>query len=707
MPAEQLELIKELSGGKLYSSAILGTYQFDGEFFENEVLPVLNQLDITNIIVLTESQTYREASELTKAGKSYYIDYVRCSGVHHPKFTALLGHDHGRAFIGSANLTEAGWQRSGEMMTVVDYPNETTETISVFTQLREFIELSVNQIHSSRATAAINEAFRDAPWLPEALGQSRDEHLQILHNHNEPLLPQVLDHVDDQSIEEIEICSPFFSGPDEAAFEEVCNVDPEEIKINLQPDRVEGFNAEVLQDSCFEDINVTVNNISLTGDDADRYLHAKLLILKGSAGVWAFYGSPNFTTPALLKTRADGNIELGVLRYEADPNYFDYLLDPDAVSRDSIVPNSVTYRQTDSIDTDEDQPDFYLNDAYLCTDGTLVVEHEESTPSQATIHLRRPGNDTDLEIDIPEPGDNELRYKDEQITQLCRQSVQVKVTLEVSGTSKTSDARWIALPTLEQTPRRSEVQSIETTDGRDGLIEVLDRLPSWGIICEFLKNVNINSMEVGGGGGIIIDGDPPGDDDGGMEDWDPKGRDEIFENKATTLLDKMETSQQNLWLNLSNPEEFESFVNQYIALSKLVLWWKSQDPYEISDIGIMRTATKTIGEFIMRCNSHTEPEAAQALEEDHRLFEHTAIIMCYVDRLQQKAGYEHGSNNNLYHVFRSTNQEVLKAFGEFRGQPVPTKEHLEDCLEEYATIDAVSVDANEIESYCRELTDGT
>jgi hypothetical protein len=704
MATEQLALLEELSGSDLYSSAILGTYQFDGEFFEDEVLPILNQLDIANIVVLTDTQAYTEASDLTQAGQAYYLDHVRCSGIHHPKFVALLGHDHGRAFVGSGNLTEQGWSRNGELMTVVDYTADSGETGPVFTQLREFIEHSADQIHGSRATAAIDEAFRDAPWLSESI-QSNSDELGLLHNYTEPLLQQVLSHVGDQPVESIEICSPFFSGTDDAVLEGLCELAPEELVINIQPDMVEGFDAGHLNAACFDGIDVTVNKIALTGDDSDRYLHAKLLLLKGPAGAWAFYGSPNLTTPALLKTEANGNIELGMLRHESDPEYFDYLLGSETVTRESISPDSVKFRPTNSTETSIKKPDFYLTDAYLESDGTLVVDHGEAMPPWATVHIGQSSTEKGFDLELTELADGSIRCQDERIPQVCQQSAQVRLTLQFEDETLESDARWIALPTLEQTPRPSEVQTVETSDGRDGLLEVLDRLPTWGLICKFLEDVDFRSMAVEGSGGRRVVKSTGADGEGGLEEWDPKDRDEILEGKTSTLLERIKTTRQELVLQETDPELFESFVNQYIALSKLVLWWDSQDSGELTHLADIRAATEILGEFIRSLSGHAEKKGGQTLEKEHALFEHAAIIMCYVNELQQRAGYDAGPNEHVYSAFQNTNREVLMAFGDLRGQAVPTVERLEDCIDEYSAIDGVSVGARRVEFYCKDLVD--
>lgn len=703
MQAEQLAMLKELSGSDLYSSVILGTYQFDGAFFEEEVLPILNQLDIANIVVLTDTRAYLEASDLTRAGQAYYIDHVRCSGIHHPKFVALLGREKGRCFVGSGNLTERGWSRNGELMTVVDYPGKTGETDPVFAQLREFIDHSADQIHGSRATAAIEEAFRDAPWLSESVTGSTGK-CGLLHNYTEPLLQQVLSHVSNRQVETIEICSPFFSGTDDAVLAALCELAPEEIVINIQPDMVEGFDAEVLDAACFAGIDVTVNKIALSGEDSDRYLHAKLLLLKGPAGAWTFYGSPNLTTPALLETETNGNIELGVLRHESDSEYFDYLLDSETVTRELISPGSINYRRSSSTETSDENPDFYLTDAYLESDGTLIVEHEEATSLRATMRIHHSSTEEGFSIELTDLADGLVQSQDERLSQIRRQSAQAQLTLEFKDGTLRSDARWIALPTLEQTPRPSEIQTVETSDGRDGLLEVLDRLPTWGLICTFLENVDFRAMTVEGGSRIGGKG-KGADDDGGLEEWDPKDRDEILEEKASTLLYRIKQTRQDLRLQETDPELFESLVNQYIALSKLVLWWCSQEPEKLTHLAKIRTATEIIGGFISSLIGHTEEEGARALVEEHALFEHTAIIMCYVNELQQHANYDSGANENIYAAFQNTNREVLRSFGEIHKRSAPTEERLEDCLEEYKTIDAVSVRAKRVEYYYKNLID--
>jgi hypothetical protein len=712
MGGEQFGLLDELSGGQLYSSAILSTYGFDGTFFEADVLPVLSQLEVANTVVLTDTESYRRTDAVTQAGQSYYLDHVRCPQIHHPKFVALFGRDYGRLFVGSANLTKPGWQQSAELMTVIEYPGEPEgpDTKPVFAQLREFIEHSQARIRSSRASEAVDDAFDDAPWLPEAPAGNSGSDVQLLHNYETPLLPQVREHIGERPIETVEICSPFFSGGNTEPLEDLCELDPDRITVNIQPDKVEGFNADVFDTPAVADIDVTVNEIALTGDDADRYIHAKLLVLSGPDGSWAFYGSPNFTKTALLQTGDVGNVELGVLRYDSDPEHFAYLLDDEAVTREVIAPESIEYHPPTTYESSMDEVDIQLTDAYLESGGALIVEYEttdtDTAPEQATITLRHSTEDTTLDIDEPTVDAGSIQSDDDRISEFCEQAAQVRVSVHRGGEVLRSDARWISFPSLQQTPRPSEIQAIERSEGRDGLIDVLDRLPTWGLICKFLKNVDLRNATVSNTGRRITSNSPKAGEAGGMEEWSPLNREELFERKVQTLSSRFEQTHKKLLVGPADPETFESFVNQYVTLSKLVLWWESQDLSSFSHLAKIRVATETVGEFISGLHTNPDARAAAALEYEHALFEHTAVSVRYVEALQRRAGYDTGVNENVYRVFRNTNRDVLRAFAELRGEPTPD-DRLSEIIEEYDAIDAVAVSRGQVVQYCSEFVEST
>jgi len=140
MYPEPVDLLRSIKREPPYSSAVFGTYQFEGRFFEKQVLSTTQDLGIANVAVLTDEQQYEGATDLHQAGKQYYFDRVHCPGIHHPKFALFLDHDRGLAMIGSANLTEKGWRKNGEIITLIRYDGENSLQRGkfVFAQLSQF-----------------------------------------------------------------------------------------------------------------------------------------------------------------------------------------------------------------------------------------------------------------------------------------------------------------------------------------------------------------------------------------------------------------------------------------------------------------------------------------------------------------------------------------------------------------------------------------
>ena len=285
----------------------------------------------------------------------------------------------------------------------------------------------------------------------------------------------------------------------------------------------------------------------------------------------------------------------------------------------------MTVRRPGGSETSTVSGDFSLLDAYLEDDGKLILEYDQTNPEHATIHLTRSASGNTINIDVSNPTEKRIEVSKAQIEQFCNQSVEVSVTLEYQDRVEHSSKRWVALPSLEQTPRRSEIKTVETSDGRDGLIEVLDRLPTLGYVCDFLENIDIADMSVDTVGGTVTIGE--GTVGGsGKEEWDPKSRDELVKSKLQTLLNRFHSTQGEILLTPSDPDLFSTFVNQYVAVSKLILWFDTLDQYDLHYVQHIRSIMKEIHELIEVINRYEDPEAARRLENDHSLLERPCLI---------------------------------------------------------------------------------
>lgn len=165
--------------------------------------------------------------------------------------------------------------------------------------------------------------------------------------------------------------------------------------------------------------------------------------------------------------------------------------------------------------------------------------------------------------------------------------------------------------------------------------------------------------------------------------------------------ERLTRTYENLLVDPADPELFESFVNRYVTLSKLVLWWESQDLSTLSHLWRVRTATDTVGKLIGGL-SPQDAKPVEALETEHALFEHTILIMAVADALQRRTGNDSGANQNVYRIFQDKNHDVLEAFADLRGSPTPD-DRLPEIITGYDTIEGVSLSPGRVTQYCQEL----
>lgn len=685
MPPETVDLLDTLKGESHYSSAILGTYQFGGQFFEEKILPTLRALDVANIIVLTDTQAYEASTDLRRAGEGYYFEHVQCSGIHHPKVCVLLGHERGLAIIGSANLTESGWRRNAELVTLIRYEEgeSTEEQEYVFCELKEFFgELIEREMVASQKTReAIEAALNDAPWIPKHRASEDELSLRLLHNLNDPILPRALEGVSENTLSMAEIYSPFFSGEDISPFETLVEAGAEELVINLQPDSVEGFLSETINQDPLTGTNISVRAASMAADER-RYIHAKLLLLTTSESTRALYGSANFTTPALLGTAEDGNVELSVLRVESDTSYFDDLIGPETVETGEINASDVTHRRQTQ-PTVEHDIDFRLSEAYLGGDGELVVDFDEIGVDEGILHLRRGRSDDEIDHPVAGLREGTLLIQEEEVTRFCREATLLFLSAELDGDRIESSRRWVALPSLGSVPRPSERISIENSRGRYGLIEVLNRLEGWESLLHFLDSIEFESSETGRGG-ISVSSISQDDEEGGsgMEPRDVTELSDVLEGKVSSFHNTIQNTSLPVGTE-SWEEKFHDLVDIYIGGSKFTIWWASHDSDAINEPRFIRTSTRELVKFVRDMRLLANEKDVYEFEADHQLLEHVSIIAYFIDHLQRREGFHQGANKRVYQVFRETWAEALETLGEARSGPIPLEENITENVEEY------------------------
>lgn len=701
-----VDLLSELKDASLYSSAILGTYQFHGAFFENRVLPALQRLDVGNTVVLADTEQYHASEEVRRAGERYYFDHVRCSNIFHPKFLLLLGRTRGFALLGSANLTESGWRRNGELVSILKYDNTSSnpEVTQFFWELHQFVNgiATTDRLPSRRTREAIQAAFDDAPWIGEPSSDTEQRSVRLLHNIEAAILPQVIDYLADRTVETVHVLSPYYSGENIRTLEALCELEPEELILHLQAERVQGFRSDKLNDGRLRQTPITLRETEMA-DDESRFVHAKILIFKGPEGALALYGSPNLTTPALLRPAENGNIELAILRLEDDPTYFNYLLDEQVVSQGSLEPSAVAHRPG-SFNGSSTAADVELLECYLDKDRVLNIHYESVGAKSATVRLSRAEGVEELVEPVEDLSDGQLRVDTEEVADFCHTATLVSVTFDTGQATLESDSRWIALPTLGSVPRRGEIQNIEASRGRHGLIEVMNRLEGWESLYHFLESLDLNQLASGRGGvgGLpqLRDDEPAG---GGMDERPVIELSELLESKVEGFRSEIERSAVPPEGTETWEAQFHDVVNLYIGGSKVALWWADRDRNAIEKLSHVRIATEDLMNFVKQMRLMADESFAYEVEEDHQLLEHLCIIACLVDRLQVRSGFPEGPNHKVYDIFRSTSRQAIHTAAQGRNRTIPSEESIADCLDEYDGTVSRLPSVNAVKHFCRSL----
>ena len=324
----KVKLARSLIEGKFDNCFIL-TFNADLPFFERFVFRHVYDNDCRNLVILMDPDHYTEELRnsipiLNYVGQRYVCaPATGIAGVRfHPKLILQTSETQGRLFLGSGNLSQPGLTRNWEIVTCFDYDDENPDPValeafrSLLRYLRqvsdaagipEFVRRRTRRLIAS--TPWTDPIDRDPEWPPT---------FQILDNLEQALWDQMIAAVSSQ-VKHVRIVSPYFDPACHAFRRLFEDFQPQSVCLYIQPDQ-HNLDAQRLRAVVnryrgqFE-----VRALDLNG----RRLHAKALLFETERGVWLLTGSANFSVAGLIKSARFGNAELGILRHEANPRYFD------------------------------------------------------------------------------------------------------------------------------------------------------------------------------------------------------------------------------------------------------------------------------------------------------------------------------------------------------------------------------------------------
>jgi len=756
-------LLEAITDERSYSSAIIGTYTLQGEYLEDKILPKIKRVQIQNRVVLTDTETYSKKANASaendhpiRAGEEYYFDHVRCTNVFHPKFVLFLGRERGLALIGSANLTGSGWENNAELVSTISFEKGSQEqTGPIFAQLQSFIQgLAVKKyLPSPQTRDAIDTALEDAPWISEFEADrgsaSTGTKVNMFHNLEQPILSQFIHYIGEQEIgeiKEIRVASPYFNDDLRVLRELSTGVTPDKFVTIIQPENVKGISPSAYNHEAFSDIKTQIQSISIGEGDSNRYLHAKFIHLIGDYGSCILYGSPNATTPGMLKSASGGNIELALSRYEPDPEYFDYLMNVDTVETSKVTLDDLSH-EDDYKPPYSTAPEIALTSARI-DDELLVVEYEaEYTLSEELeLHLERVQTGESREKKIKPKDSGIIQVDDPILHEFCTQSTQVSLSDLEKGV--TSDKRWISFSQLRSTPRLKQIKDIVDTGGRAGLINLMDQVSSLedeSQIIRYLEQIvdfdQLASMELDEDDIDIVNGDdndgdedePNGDDGENGSDTDTDGDEDSHNgNKEKSddendelelpelLTEKFESYRSGLDELVGYPDPHENWkirtervLNFYIGGAKFILWAANQrrflnnDGVRVEALQHIRLATEKLvstdnGVSFIDYNLRQSAgfDHAAEIETELRVLEHVVIILYLTDELLRNYA---GTQSNVYPVYERAFGDLLSELGNTRDGPIPPSDTIKEVIEEYETL-SEDLQTKKIRRFCRDKT---
>ena len=392
---------------KTWDSVIITTYGADLEFFERVLLRQLNTT--RNRLIFTDGRQVARLlaepdsrTQLRHVNRTYVLAPLRISGAAHAKLIMLLNPDRGLLAVGSGNLSMNGYASQGECFSRYSWSEDDQSQIGDFLAARSFIDqICAQKLVDTFVADFVTQAWQDAPWLYEKV---QDSGSRVRDNLERALLDQFVEAIRGRTVNELVVHAPFYDRSCHALSEIIQRTSPRTVKMLLQERRtsVDPEQLAVVLGRSPGRIEVR----SADAQDAGTFLHAKFLIARCRNAAICLQGSPNISSPALLRTHADGNIELANLLV-GDPTDFDHLTAGLNVSRSPVDISQLGLRI--ATDGDEGTPLRHAVEGltWVAPQLTGVFDREIRCPPQLII-----GGEPVVEVEwvLGEPSDGKTRF---------------------------------------------------------------------------------------------------------------------------------------------------------------------------------------------------------------------------------------------------------------------------------------------------------
>ena len=305
----KIDLIEEFSEiQKENDVIILTTFKFDSAFFDIFLMDkILRNNPSAEIFILMDAREYEQSYEsfTRHTGRKYHLIPVFCNkGVFHPKLSLFYSETNSRisAYIGSCNVTLAGFTSNAELITKIDSRIDPIDS-TVDSVVRYFISLIENRhIVNNKLDNTLEDVRKNL------INYKQNNGVTLIHNLERPILTQLLEQIEPPI--EVTLLAPFWSSKTSIIQEINKDSNLNTINIILQDNNHNLSNPEIYELYCkSNDIEI---NFFKAQFENDRYFHSKIMKLV-SENISTLVGSSNMTEYALLNDCRNGNFEASAL----------------------------------------------------------------------------------------------------------------------------------------------------------------------------------------------------------------------------------------------------------------------------------------------------------------------------------------------------------------------------------------------------------
>lgn len=366
-----------------YERTLFLTYSFDPVFFERMVWRALQTAGTKDVVVIGDRRQLMGSviqcqETLQYLGRKYLLVPASTPGVFHPKVILRIGGKGAALWIGSGNLTYAGWTANLELASSVALEIEENIVSEILDWIYSFCDHSLaREIFSTTFSEISENAVNSSPEIP-----------LLLSRHKEPLADQLARRWQNRQFQSLKILTGYTD--ESASFVEWCRrqFGVQECTFYVDPEHA-SLNSDKLNASPVEFSVVPVKYPPLQ--------HSKLYWFSGKEGNGAVMGSPNCSSSAwLISPENNGNIEAALVYDDPETTAFDRLF-----SKFDKTPVTISQVQGWGNALSEDDPEsmypYHIERLdFHSASGEMEVQLSSTPPDNAHIYLELGGSEIEL-----------------------------------------------------------------------------------------------------------------------------------------------------------------------------------------------------------------------------------------------------------------------------------------------------------------------